>query len=1059
MVTDDAMARVLHGAALREAGFVVEATGLNGDTLTRLRGLAPSVLLVDVELRGGQGFAVLREARARTETRASFIIALTSEANERHERKAAKLGADLILSKATTRPGDIIDAIRRRRSGKDSPAPPVATPPAAETSGTPEAREAPASPPPANPAESPAQILVRARRDLQILTRASQSAARAEALRRMAQRLASLAIAAGASRRAVLAEEAVAFSNALGAFAEIPDSWVPAANRTLAQALDLLRLLTTHAAARSQPTVDGRPRSVIIISADRDLAGTLQTALTRVGFNGRIFDCAAVAMDHLRREPVDLVAIDVNLPGMSSVMFCGTVREMPGRWQTPFLFLAAPADLVARSHMMLLGRADIVVHPTQPAEVILKVLTLVLQGRAERVPGTGADKSSAAAVPKMLPVRAPVTGTPVPVGGRGGPALRREMDAPAAPVTPEPPPAAGDKASLPAVLNVDESWRLISLNNEGRLLLGSAGRDVRDRSLREWITVGLPDSPGEFLSADAGAIAPGKLKPVPVILNIPGRGALPVRLRVSPTRREGRDCWLVLLRLEAGAVPPTPAAPTGAVPQAKSVPLSINGRLKELLAGNVSSPEASVGGDSRSAEQRAAPPRMSPPPSPTQPEESGFVPPAAPVTMERFSGALVAEASSAGARTEAPVAYSTRADPPLGTSKTIRDSSGEAVVLAQPEVPVPAPPPASVSEAPAVGEADETALSPEAASGAETASDALSLRQLRARATHLEKANATLQARLERSLEVAARSAAEAQREQSEHRRAMQQVVTLTARLGKLHDEVRDHLAAENIARTLQQELKTRCRDQAEALTAAQTQAELHLAEKRGLEERLRASQDLVESLRRQIGLMDEGHRRAAESWNDLEARLQAPARANAELSARLQEETAERRRLAESLRQLEAQTGEAARQSALEISRLRAELQTEVMLRSNAEAGLHELRCEFTEAEQASHSELNRLEHRLRSPANSLLTAISQLLESDLTERQRECLEAAVGNASLIRSHLHDLAGMNASRGSNGRVKATDASRPNSSQSNLTEPPGAPAYSGGPDHPAAKQF
>ena len=959
IVSDDAMTRVLHCSALRESGCIVETAAFSGETMARIQRFAPSVLLVDLDVRNGQGFTVVHTCRNQIETREAFIIALSADSSERIERKAAKSGADLVLNKAATKPAELVERIKRGKSDKGMKA--AASPAAA--------------------LENPTQILTKARRDLQALVRSTPGEGRTETLRRFAERISSLAASAANAGDAILAHEAVSLSKVLGKLADSQRNWPSAVNRTLAQALDLLNLLTGQRSAAGGPAVESTQRSTVVITPDRQLASTLQAELAEFGFSVRTFEHADEALVSIRQQAADLVAVDVNLEGMSSLMICAAIREMPGRYQTPFLFVAAPNDLVARSHMMLLGRVDIVVHPTQPVEVILKALTLVLQSRAERKASTNSEESIPICNAKPAALQSAENVNPEPDG--------TVIETPAVPDVGNVPTA----ATLAAVVEVDASWTLISINDAGRLLLDCVDQRIEGRRLHDWFPTGLPDSPQSCLqSAPAGA--GGGTAATHATLQTAGQSPLPVVMQASPARQAGRDSWQVEIRPHRTAAPSEPRVEADLSPPPTTADAAKEHHLERLLtitlSDRTSNTERFQKAPEPAPDSSATDSATDDPPVPSavtiHPQENSpeILESALPATIET----PIAQALAGVETTSVPNASALPSPIPVAAAEsdfTNADAVSETSIEAQPE---------SGSEAPSTSEDPD-------------------FRRLRARAANLERANAALKDRLDRSIEATARSTAEAQREQAERRRATQQVAALTSRLSRLHDELHDHLSTASASQVLHEKLGNQCRKQAEDLTDRQTQLDQLLAEKKGLEERLRASQSVVEALQRQVVEVEDSHRRTASGWDELDQRLKKLAHDNADLLARLRHENEERRRLDETVQQLQTHAEEIVRRSTFETSRLRSELHAELSQRSRTQSRLENVLLEVTDAEQSRCDELRRIDSRLRPPSAGLMAALGQLLESDLSDDHRKILETATANLSLIQSHLDDLAGL----------------------------------------------
>lgn len=62
--------------------------------------LRPDVIILDLQLKDGDGFEVARAVRGSAETREASIVFFTNHLGQEFQRRAAELGADLYLDKS-----------------------------------------------------------------------------------------------------------------------------------------------------------------------------------------------------------------------------------------------------------------------------------------------------------------------------------------------------------------------------------------------------------------------------------------------------------------------------------------------------------------------------------------------------------------------------------------------------------------------------------------------------------------------------------------------------------------------------------------------------------------------------------------------------------------------------------------------------------------------------------------------------------------------------------------------------------------------------------------------
>ena len=116
------------------------------------------------------------------------------------------------------------------------------------------------------------------------------------------------------------------------------------------------------------------PRQILIVEDEVAIADTLLFALTSEGFAARRVALAGEALDLLRREPIDLVILDVGLPDMTGFEACKQLRHFSA---VPVMFLTARAEEIDRVVGLEIGADDYVVKPFSPREVVARVRAIL----------------------------------------------------------------------------------------------------------------------------------------------------------------------------------------------------------------------------------------------------------------------------------------------------------------------------------------------------------------------------------------------------------------------------------------------------------------------------------------------------------------------------------------------------------------------------------------------------------------------------------------------------------------------------------------------------------
>lgn len=116
-------------------------------------------------------------------------------------------------------------------------------------------------------------------------------------------------------------------------------------------------------------------RHVLIADDEARIREVVQYALEQAGFRVTSVADGASALAELRRESVDLLVLDVMMPGMDGLEVCRRVRQEPV--PTPILFLSARADEVDRILGLELGGDDYLTKPFSPRELVARVKAIL----------------------------------------------------------------------------------------------------------------------------------------------------------------------------------------------------------------------------------------------------------------------------------------------------------------------------------------------------------------------------------------------------------------------------------------------------------------------------------------------------------------------------------------------------------------------------------------------------------------------------------------------------------------------------------------------------------
>jgi two-component system, OmpR family, alkaline phosphatase synthesis response regulator PhoP len=115
-----------------------------------------------------------------------------------------------------------------------------------------------------------------------------------------------------------------------------------------------------------------RPR-VVIIEDERDIVELVRYNFRKEGFEVESFGRGREGLDFLRRNPVDVVLLDILLPDDDGFNICRRLRADDRLRALPVIFLTAKGEEVDRVLGLEIGGDDYVVKPFSPRELVARV--------------------------------------------------------------------------------------------------------------------------------------------------------------------------------------------------------------------------------------------------------------------------------------------------------------------------------------------------------------------------------------------------------------------------------------------------------------------------------------------------------------------------------------------------------------------------------------------------------------------------------------------------------------------------------------------------------------
>ena len=113
--------------------------------------------------------------------------------------------------------------------------------------------------------------------------------------------------------------------------------------------------------AAPAPAGDTR-RRVLLIEDDADIAEAISYQMEKVGLSVRVARTGEEGLEAVRKG-IDLVLLDLNLPGMDGLEVCRMIRRQQTTAHVPIIIVSARADEVDRVLGLEMGADDYVVKP------------------------------------------------------------------------------------------------------------------------------------------------------------------------------------------------------------------------------------------------------------------------------------------------------------------------------------------------------------------------------------------------------------------------------------------------------------------------------------------------------------------------------------------------------------------------------------------------------------------------------------------------------------------------------------------------------------------------
>jgi two-component system, OmpR family, phosphate regulon response regulator PhoB len=112
---------------------------------------------------------------------------------------------------------------------------------------------------------------------------------------------------------------------------------------------------------------------ILLIEDEPDIAEVLQYNLEKEGFEVAVAHRGDSGLEAIRRDPPDLVLLDLMLPGIDGLELSRMLKRDAATSRLPIVMLTARSEEVDRIVGLELGADDYISKPFSPREVVLRV--------------------------------------------------------------------------------------------------------------------------------------------------------------------------------------------------------------------------------------------------------------------------------------------------------------------------------------------------------------------------------------------------------------------------------------------------------------------------------------------------------------------------------------------------------------------------------------------------------------------------------------------------------------------------------------------------------------
>jgi two-component system response regulator BaeR len=113
---------------------------------------------------------------------------------------------------------------------------------------------------------------------------------------------------------------------------------------------------------------------IMVVEDERELAELVRDYLVQAGYTVSVYGHGTEALAAARRQPPDLMVLDLMLPGMDGLVVCREVRQFSS---LPIIMVTARSEEVDRLLGLEIGADDYLCKPFSPRELVARIRAIL----------------------------------------------------------------------------------------------------------------------------------------------------------------------------------------------------------------------------------------------------------------------------------------------------------------------------------------------------------------------------------------------------------------------------------------------------------------------------------------------------------------------------------------------------------------------------------------------------------------------------------------------------------------------------------------------------------